>query len=68
MKLANRVAVITGGGRGIGKAIVVATKMTGYSGSRPETMTEVFVYLASDDAKAVTGKMLSASGWKSPIK
>jgi 3-oxoacyl-[acyl-carrier protein] reductase len=43
----------------------VATKLTGYSGSKPESVTDVFVYLASDEAKGVTGKMLSASGWKS---
>jgi 3-oxoacyl-[acyl-carrier protein] reductase len=43
----------------------VATKLTGYTGSRPESVTDVFVYLASDEAKAVTGKMLSSSGWKS---
>jgi NAD(P)-dependent dehydrogenase (short-subunit alcohol dehydrogenase family) len=42
----------------------VATKLTGYSGSRPESVTEVFVYLASDESKGVTGKMLSSSGWK----
>jgi NAD(P)-dependent dehydrogenase (short-subunit alcohol dehydrogenase family) len=47
---------------------VVATKMTGYSGSKPESVTEVFVYLASDEAKHVTGKMLSLSGWKSQVK
>lgn len=42
----------------------VATKLTGYSGSKPESVTDVFVYLASDEAKGVTGKMLSSSGWK----
>jgi NAD(P)-dependent dehydrogenase (short-subunit alcohol dehydrogenase family) len=47
---------------------VVATKLTGYSGSKPETVTEVFVFLASDEAKEVTGKMLSSSGWKSQVK
>jgi 3-oxoacyl-[acyl-carrier protein] reductase len=46
---------------------VVATKLTGYSGSKPESVTEVFVYLASDEARNVTGKMLSASGWKSQL-
>lgn len=46
----------------------VATKLTGYSGSKPESVTDVFVYLASDDSKAVTGKMLSSSGWKSQVK
>jgi NAD(P)-dependent dehydrogenase (short-subunit alcohol dehydrogenase family) len=42
----------------------VATKLTGYSGSKPESVTEVFVYLASEAASGVTGKMLSSSGWK----
>ena len=46
----------------------VATKLTGYSGSKPESVTDVFVYLASDEAKGVTGKTLSASGWKSQVK
>jgi 3-oxoacyl-[acyl-carrier protein] reductase len=43
----------------------VATKLTGYSGSKPESVTDVFVYLASDEAQGVSGKMLSSSGWKS---
>jgi 3-oxoacyl-[acyl-carrier protein] reductase len=43
----------------------VATKLTGYRGSEPESVTDVFVYLASDESKHVTGKMLSASGYKS---
>jgi NAD(P)-dependent dehydrogenase (short-subunit alcohol dehydrogenase family) len=47
---------------------VVATKLTGYSGSKAESVTEVFVYLASDETKNVSGKMLSASGWKSQVK
>jgi 3-oxoacyl-[acyl-carrier protein] reductase len=42
----------------------VATKLTGYRGSQPESVTDVFVYLASDEAQGVTGKMLSSSGWK----
>jgi 3-oxoacyl-[acyl-carrier protein] reductase len=46
----------------------VATKLTGYHGSKPESVTEVFVYLASDESKSVTGKMLSSSGWKSQVK
>jgi len=40
----------------------VATKLTGYSGSKPDSVTDVFVYLASDESKKVTGKMLSAAG------
>lgn len=43
----------------------VATKLTGYRGSKPESVTDVFVYLASEEAKNVTGKMLSTSGWQS---
>ena len=47
---------------------VVATKLTGYSGSKPELVTEVFVYLGSDEAKDVSGKMLSSPSWKSQLK
>jgi len=46
----------------------VATKLTGFTGSKPESVTDVFVYLASDESKGVTGKMLSSSGWMSQIK
>ncbi len=46
----------------------VATKLTGYRGTNPESVTEVFVYLAADDSEGVTGKMLSSSGWKREIK
>jgi NAD(P)-dependent dehydrogenase (short-subunit alcohol dehydrogenase family) len=46
----------------------VATKLTGYSGSSPESVTAVFVFLGGDEAKNVTGRMLSSSGWKSEIK
>jgi len=46
----------------------VATKLTGYQGSKPASVTDVFVYLASDEAKNVTGKMLSSSGWKAQLK
>jgi NAD(P)-dependent dehydrogenase (short-subunit alcohol dehydrogenase family) len=43
----------------------VATKITGYNGSKPESVTDVFIYLASDESKNVTGKMLSTSGYGS---
>ena len=46
----------------------VATKLTGYHGSKPESVTDVFVFLASDESKGVTGKMLSSSGWKSQLR
>jgi len=46
----------------------VATKLTGYQGSKPESVTDVFVFLASDESKGITGKMLSSSGWKSQLR
>ncbi|MBI2985618.1 MAG: SDR family oxidoreductase [Deltaproteobacteria bacterium] len=46
----------------------VATKLTGYSGSSPESVTEVFVFLGTDEAKGITGRMLSSSGWRSQLK
>jgi len=45
----------------------VATKLTGYQGSKPESVTEVFVFLGSDEAKNITGRMLSSSEWKSQV-
>jgi len=45
----------------------VATKLTGFAGSKPESVTDVFVYLASEESTGVTGKMLSSSGWKSEV-
>ena len=46
----------------------VATKLTGFAGSTPESVTGVFVYLASEESKGVTGQMLSSSGWKSEVR
>jgi 3-oxoacyl-[acyl-carrier protein] reductase len=46
----------------------VATKLTGYAGGKPESTTDVFVYLASDEARRVTGKMLSSANWKSQLQ
>jgi NAD(P)-dependent dehydrogenase (short-subunit alcohol dehydrogenase family) len=46
----------------------VATKLTRFRGGRPESVTDVFVFLASDESKGVTGRMLSSSDWKSEIR
>lgn len=46
----------------------VATKLTGYHGSRPESVTELFVFLGTDESKGITGRMLSYSGWRSEIR
>ncbi len=40
---------------------LVATRMTDFSGKRPEDVTEVFVYLASDESRRVRGQVLKAS-------
>jgi NAD(P)-dependent dehydrogenase (short-subunit alcohol dehydrogenase family) len=45
----------------------VATKVTGYRGDRPEAVTDVFVFLGSDESKSITGRMLSSSDWKREI-
>ena len=46
----------------------VATKLTGYTGSPPESVSEVFVFLASDESRGLSARMLSSSNWKSQIK
>ena len=43
---------------------VVATQMTGFIGSKPDAVTPLFVYLASDDSSSVTGEALDAPGWR----
>jgi len=35
------------------------------SASPPESVTEVFVYLASEESKRITGKRLGSANWKS---
>ena len=45
----------------------VATKLTGYRGGNPESVTEVFVFLGADESKTVSGKMLSSSGWRTEV-
>jgi NAD(P)-dependent dehydrogenase (short-subunit alcohol dehydrogenase family) len=42
----------------------VATKITGYRGNKPESVTDVFVYLASEESKNVSGKMLGIAGYR----
>ncbi len=46
----------------------VATKMTHFQGKDPDAVPEVFVFLAADESRGITGRMLSSSGWKSEIK
>ena len=46
----------------------VATKITGYHGTKPESVTEIFVYLGTDESNEITGRTLSSSGWRREIK
>jgi NAD(P)-dependent dehydrogenase (short-subunit alcohol dehydrogenase family) len=46
----------------------VATKITHFTGSSPDSVAPVFVYLASDESKRITGMQLTASHWQSEIK
>lgn len=41
---------------------LVATRMSGFAGKEPNQVTEVFVYLASEESRGVTGQVLAASG------
>ncbi len=45
---------------------LVSTKMSGFAGKPPERVTEVFVVLASDESRGVTGKVFDASGYRIP--
>ena len=42
----------------------VATEMTNYQGFKPEDVTDLFVYLASDASAGLTGRQLDAETWK----
>lgn len=46
---------------------LVATRMTDFQGTKPERVTGVFVYLASDESRKVTGRTLHASRWRSEV-
>ncbi|HEV8674844.1 MAG TPA: SDR family oxidoreductase [Methylomirabilota bacterium] len=46
---------------------LVATRMTDFQGAKPERVTGVFVYLASDASRRITGRTLRASRWRSEI-
>jgi len=48
--------------------VCVATKLTGYRGSTPQSVTGVFDFLATDKSGGIAGRRLSSSGWRSQIK
>ena len=43
---------------------LVSTKMSGFAGKEPKAVTEVFVYLASDESRGITGQVLQASAYR----
>lgn len=47
---------------------MVATRMTGFAGEAPERITPLFVYLASDAARHVTGRALDVATWRRELK
>jgi NAD(P)-dependent dehydrogenase (short-subunit alcohol dehydrogenase family) len=46
----------------------VATRMTNYGGVDPQTVTDLFVYLASDTSRGITGRALDVERWKSQVR
>lgn len=45
---------------------LVSTRMSGFAGKPPERVTEVFVYLASQESRTVTGQVFDAAGFRRP--
>jgi NAD(P)-dependent dehydrogenase (short-subunit alcohol dehydrogenase family) len=46
---------------------LVATRMTDFRGAKPDRVTGVFVHLASDASRRLTGRTLHASRWRSEV-
>lgn len=46
---------------------LVATALTGFKGRSPESIVDVFVHLASDEAAGVSGKALYAPEWRTEL-
>ncbi len=46
---------------------VVATGMTNYAGRNPEDVTSLFLYLSSDRARRITGKLLHVERWEKQL-
>jgi len=46
---------------------LVATRMTDFRGAKPGRVTGVFVFLASDASRRISGRTLHASRWRSEV-
>lgn len=47
---------------------MVATRMTNFAGEAPERVTSLFLYLASDASRHVTGRALDVTTWRRDLK
>lgn len=47
---------------------MVATRMTNFAGESPERVTSLFLYLASDASRHVTGRALDVTTWRRDLK
>lgn len=47
---------------------MVATRMTNFAGEAPERVTSLFLYLASDASRHVTGRALDVTTWRRELK
>ncbi|MFQ5830828.1 MAG: SDR family NAD(P)-dependent oxidoreductase [Candidatus Methylomirabilia bacterium] len=46
----------------------VATKMTNYGGAKPESVVDLFVYLASDASRGISGQALDVETWRQELQ
>lgn len=64
MKIAGRVAVVTGGGSGLGRAMALGlARVDGRGGQSPDAIVPLVLFLTGQDKPDVTGQTISAKEW-----